>query len=58
MNPHADLLIVTATKTESKAVFDVFQNFTGFTPQPIPIGDRVFHNLGTINGANIYLVQS
>ena len=58
MSLHADVLIVTATKVESKAVFDVFQGPNGYVPKPVPIGDRIYHDLGVINGANVFMVQS
>jgi nucleoside phosphorylase len=58
MNLNADVLFVTATKVESKAIFDVFRSVNGHTPEPIPIGDRIYHNLGIINETNVFMVQS
>jgi nucleoside phosphorylase len=54
----ADVLIVTATRIESKAVMEVFRSASGRAPQPVSIDDRMYHNLGTINGAKVFLVQS
>ena len=58
MNLYADILIVTATKVESKAIVEVFQDTSGHVPEPIPIRDRMYHNLGIINGASVFMVQS
>lgn len=58
MNPKADVLLVTATKVESKAVIDIFQDATIQVPQRVPIGDRIYHSIGSVNGAKIFMVQS
>lgn len=58
MSLYADVLIVTVTKVESKAVFDVFQEATGGLAKPTLIDDRVYHDLGIINGARAFMVQS
>src|SRR6266545_5210911 len=58
MNTKADILIVTATKVESKAVFDTFQQATNFAPAPTQIGDRIYHDLGTVNNTHVFMVQS
>ncbi len=58
MNSIADVLIVTVTKIESRAVIDVFQGISGQMPEPISIGDRMYHNLGMINGARVFITQS
>jgi len=54
----ADALIVTVTKVESKAVLQVFREATGHAPEPAPLGDHIYHNLGVVNGANVFMVQS
>jgi len=54
----ADVLIVTVTKVESRAVIDVFQAATEHTPEPTPIADRIYHNLGVVNGTRVFMVQS
>lgn len=53
-----DLLLVTVTKVETKAVFDVFREATGQDAKPIPLAEKVFHDLGTVNGTRVCLVQS
>jgi nucleoside phosphorylase len=58
MNLHADVLIVTATTVESKAVVEVFQKTTGYVPKPTPVGNRVYHALGVVNGTSVFMVQS
>lgn len=55
---HADVLIVTVTKIESKAVFQVFQKATGRAPKVVRVDDRIYQNLGVINGARVFMVQS
>ena len=58
MNLHTDVLIVTTTKIESKAVVEVFQEATGHAPNPTPLGNRMYHDLGVVNGASVFMVQS
>jgi nucleoside phosphorylase/tetratricopeptide (TPR) repeat protein len=55
---HADVLIVTVTKVESTALFNVFQEATGHRPKPIQIDDRMYQDLGVVNHASIFMVQS
>ena len=57
-NFHADLLIVTATKVETTAVFAAFRNATKQEPSPQTIGDKTYHYLGIVNSTQVYLVQS
>jgi nucleoside phosphorylase len=54
----ADVLIVTVTKTESQAVLQVFPNATGYAPKPVSLGDKIYHDLGIIKGASVFMVQS
>lgn len=58
MNLHADVLIVTATTVESKAVVEVFQKTAGCVSKLTPVGDRIYHDLGAVNGASVCMVQS
>ncbi|HJR09164.1 MAG TPA: tetratricopeptide repeat protein [Pyrinomonadaceae bacterium] len=58
MNPQADVLIVTVTEVESKAVVETFQAATGYAPQPQFIGDRMYQDLGLVNGARVFIAQS
>lgn len=57
MNPHANLLLVSATKVESKAILDVFQSVSNKPPEPISIVDRMYHNLGLINNTTVFMMQ-
>lgn len=52
----ADVLLVTATKVETRAVLDAF-GVTGQEANPQSINGRVYFDLGTINGASIRLTQ-
>ena len=55
---HADLLLVTVTKVESRAVLAAFQQATGREAQTLRLDDRIYFDLGQINGASVCLVQS
>ncbi len=55
---HADYLIVTVTKVESKAVLEAFQEATEREAKPMPIDDRIYFDLGEVNGAHAFMVQS
>ncbi len=57
-NIKADILLVTATKTESRAIIDIFQDITNQTSQLSLIGDRIYHDIGSVNGMRIFMVQS
>ena len=51
--PVADVLLVTVTEVEARAVLDQFpESRLRF------IGDRVYHDLGVIGGAKTFMVQS
>jgi len=54
----ADVLLVTATKIESKAILDVFQNTTSQESQLVLISERIYHNVGNVNGKKVFMVQS
>lgn len=55
---NADVLIVTVTKVESKAVVEVFKEATGQSDRTIQIGDRMYHDLGTVNETRVFMVRS
>lgn len=55
---HADILLVTVTRVESKAVLQVFQEATGRVSTAIPIGDKIYHDLSIINETSVFMVQS
>ena len=56
--PQADVLIVTVTKVETRAVVQAFEQVTGQKSQTVPIGDRVYRNLGEVNGTRVFLALS
>lgn len=58
MNWHSDVLIVTATKVESKAIIEVIGGAVGSAPKPVSIGNQMYQDLGVVNGARVFLVQS
>ncbi|HYP27228.1 MAG TPA: tetratricopeptide repeat protein [Blastocatellia bacterium] len=53
-----DVLIITATEVESEAVLQVFKEATGEAVKPVSIDKRMYHDLGIVNGASVYLAQS
>ena len=58
MTPQADVLLVTVTEVETLAVFQAFRKATGADPRPEAIGDKTYHDLGTVNETRVWLVQS
>lgn len=54
----ADVLIVTVTKVESQAVIQAFEQSTGHQAIPDSINQRVYFNLGEVNGTKVFLTQS
>jgi nucleoside phosphorylase len=54
----ADLLLVTVTQEESLAVLAAFNGHTGKKARPEARGDKVYHDLGIINGTRAWLVLS
>jgi nucleoside phosphorylase len=55
---NADILLVTVTRVEGLATLEVFREATGQAAIPTPIGDQIYHNLGMVNDARIFMVQS
>lgn len=55
MPPTADVLIVTATAVESRAVLAACASRSGQPARPIPLGDRVYHDLGSVDGRRAWL---
>jgi len=53
-----DVLIVTVAEVESRAVMKVFQEATGKDPKPEPIGDRIYLDLGEVNGGHVFMALS
>ncbi len=54
----ADVLIVTVTDVESRAVMNVFREATGNDPKPEPIGDRIYFDLSEVNGGRVFMALS
>ncbi|WP_068816313.1 TIR domain-containing protein [Phormidesmis priestleyi] len=54
----ADVLIVTVTKIESHAVLQTFEQTTGRRTTAQSIDNRLYFNLGEVNGAKVFLTQS
>jgi nucleoside phosphorylase len=58
MTDKADVLIVTVTEVESRAILQNFQPVAGHRATPCSIDERTYFDLGTINGAQVFLTQS
>ncbi len=54
----ADILIVTATEVESRAVLQTFERATGRKAMSRSIDDRMYFDLGAVNKAGLFLTQS
>ncbi|MEZ5673276.1 MAG: NB-ARC domain-containing protein [Thiotrichaceae bacterium] len=54
----ADVLIITVTPMEYQAVAEAFEAVTGHTAFPKSIGDRVYHDLGLVNHARVFMALS
>ncbi len=52
--PQPDLVLVTVNEHETQAVHDAFLEATGEEATPITLGDRLYHDLGEINGTTVY----
>jgi nucleoside phosphorylase len=52
--PKPDIVLITVNKYETRAVLDAFTAATGAEAVALPIDDRVYHNLGTLNGTTVY----
>lgn len=58
MMTQADVLLVTATEVETLAIFEAFEGTGSTDPQLQVIGDKTYHDLGTIKETRVWLVQS
>ena len=58
MTSEADILIVTVTDVESRGVLEAFEQVSDRAASPVSIGERVYWNLGTVNGARVFLARS
>jgi nucleoside phosphorylase len=54
MGSPADALLVTVNKHETQELLSVFQGATSHTATTVPIDDRVYRDLGTINGTKVF----
>ena len=55
---HADILVVTVTRVEAKAVLEIFQQATGKAARRREIDRKIYRDLGTLNGMRIFMVRS
>ena len=53
---YADVLIITVTDVESRAVLQAFKKVTGKQAKSVTVGDRVYRDLGTIYGSKVFLI--
>jgi nucleoside phosphorylase len=58
MTSEADVLIVTVTDVESRSVMRAFEEISDRKASPESMGDRIYFNLGTVNGVRVCLTQS
>ena len=58
MKHAADVLIVTVTEVESRAVLRTFQAAAERKAVPRSIDNRMYFDLGAVNGARLFLTQS
>ena len=56
--PSCDVLLITVTEVESRAVLEVFGGASVEEPRLEPIGDRAYLNLGEVNGARVFMALS
>jgi nucleoside phosphorylase len=52
--PRPDVLLVTVNEHETRAVHDAFEQATGQVAVPVPLGGRVYRNLGEVNGTTVF----
>src|SRR5690242_7912080 len=58
LRPRADILLVTVTDVEARAVSDVLRSQFGRTFERRHVGDKTYYDLGVIGGAAVVMVQS
>ena len=56
--PRADVLIVTVTRVETRAVLAAFAAATGQKASTVVIADKIYRDLGMVNGARVFLALS
>ena len=52
--PRPELVLVTVNEHETQAIHDAFLEATGTECVPVTLEDRLYHNLGTVNGTTVY----
>jgi nucleoside phosphorylase len=52
--PRPDLVLVTVNEHETQAIHDAFLEATGTEGIPVTLEERLYHNLGTVNGTTVY----
>lgn len=52
--PCPDLVLVTVNAHESQAVHAAFREATGREAIPVPLKERLYHDLGSVNGTTVY----
>ncbi len=50
----ADLLLITVNENETKALLEVFEENAGHPAKPNTIGDRVYRDLGNVDGLRVF----
>jgi nucleoside phosphorylase len=58
MSNNANILLVTATEVESRAVLKVAEESTGHPSNSLEVGNGTYRDLGMVNGKKVWLVQS
>lgn len=58
MTQEPDVLLITVTDVESRAVIEAFEQATGHKAIPESIDRQVYFNLGTVNSARVFLTRS
>ena len=58
MSSNADILLVTATEAESRAVLEVADESTGRPSRSLEVGNGTYRDLGKVNDKGVWLIQS
>ncbi len=58
MSSNADILLVTATEVESRAVLEVADESTGRPSRSLEVGNGTYRDLGKVNDRGVWLIQS
>jgi len=54
LEAHADVLFVTVNEFETQALLETFEHATERKATQVPIGDRLYRDLGTVNGTRCF----